>query len=420
MVAIATPIHPASVLAKTFWQLADQEPNADDAVDIALCAARALDALERTDRPKVTASTLGFLLRLEADRIYASPEQVRGDATSQRSLVFTIGVLVFERLTGYHPFGATPSRSVTNDAVDGTVDALDEAVPAELRAVLETAMAPFPADRWSSLHALRDELQRFVGNEGTLVAKAPRFRPRTAPPPCPGSAVRRVVGSRPDLQTEPPPEQRTSSVVTPPPIPKADPEPPLVDLALLEEPKRGLTFARSAALMVCGAALALAGTWYVQRGAAEADAAPAAEPVDLPALIVEADMEPEPAPALTPAPTPTPTPTPAPTPAPTPDPDPAVFSPELSGDAALEAMRSCFDMARGVELSVSLRFVKSDGLSNRVYYAPDQKISSTERECVRVQLTGISGGAAPARNTVVNYTFWLTADRGRFWAKIQR
>ena len=62
---------------------------------------------------------------------------------------------------------------------------------------------------------------------------------------------------------------------------------------------------------------------------------------------------------------------------------------------------------------------RSHYLSNRVYYAPHQKLSSSERECVQAQLTGISAGAVPARNTMVNYTFWLSAQRARFWGKIQ-
>ena len=47
MVAVATPINPAGVLAKTFWHLSGQEPNPDDPVDVALCAARAIESLER-------------------------------------------------------------------------------------------------------------------------------------------------------------------------------------------------------------------------------------------------------------------------------------------------------------------------------------------------------------------------------------
>ncbi|RMH43791.1 MAG: hypothetical protein D6689_04205, partial [Deltaproteobacteria bacterium] len=181
--AVTVPEGP-SVVPRMFWKLAGGRPNPDDPVEVALRAIAALEALERVDRPGVTASTLTFLMRLDGDRVYAAPEQLRGEPTSQRSLVFTVGVVVFETLTGCHPFGATGrSARAGGEAA--------RCVPPELRAVLETAMAPFAADRWSSLRALRDELARFVGRQRTAIAPAPR--PRSVPPPCPGSAVRRVA-----------------------------------------------------------------------------------------------------------------------------------------------------------------------------------------------------------------------------------
>jgi hypothetical protein len=398
----------AGVLAKTFWELAGREPDGARPIDVARCAARALDSLERSDRgPRVTASPLSFLLRLDSDRVYAAPEQVRGERTNQRSLVFTVGVLVFERITGVHPFGAAPSRATTDDDVDANV-------PPELRAVLETAMAPFPADRWSSLRALRTELERFVTRESSQVIVSARQRRRSVPPPCPGSAVRRVTGSRVALAPAAP-ARRTTSVATPPPIPKRAPEPPLVDIASLEEPRRAPALARSAILVAAGAALAVLAMWLVRRPSNAVADSP--EPVDLPALIVDAVPAPDPAPV--------PVPVPAPVPDPVPDPAPAAttFNPDAGGDAALAAARTCFSeqrLARGVELSASLRFTVPEGVSSKIYWAPDQKLSASERACATERLTGLAAGAPPERATVVSYTLWLHADVGRFWAKQQK
>jgi hypothetical protein len=436
MVAVAnrrqlTVAERPGVLAKTFWTLAESEPVAGNPLDVARCAVYALEALDCKDHGAlVTASTLTFLLRLESDHMYASPEQARGDRTNQRSLVFTVGVLVFEKITGHHPFGASPGRAKTDEDVE-------DMVPPELRAVLETAMAPFPADRWSSLSALRRELQRFVDREGSCVVAMPRRRRRSVPPPCPGSAVRRVVGSRaaplPQESPDVPPAQARRRVTQPPPMPAAAEEPPLVDVALLEEPRDRGGLARSAVLMVAGAVVALLAAWWIQqpgdaiaRAPANEKAAVEVEPTPLPALVVEVTLDElvvqEPTvevPAVE-----EPVAVPGPVAAPEAELDSsAVFDADRAGEAALAAMRPCFSdqrQRRGVELSASLRFAKADGLSNRVYFAAGQQVDSAERECIRGHLTGLSGGAAPDRNAIVSYTFWLSAEGGRFWAKTQR
>lgn len=469
------------VLAKTFWELAGKTPDARDPIAVASAAARALEALERTDHgPHVTAATLTFLLRLDGDRIYAAPEQTRGDATSQRSLVFTVGVLVFEKLTGQHPFGAT----VRGRSEDG---AADEKIPPELRATLDTAMAPFPADRWSSLRALRGELERIVERDRSLVVEMRRARRRSVPPPCPGSAVRRFArGSRPApipnaparadthddeellLDRRPssaPVVERakdapaapvraaiapaatvaaTASTVSTAPRRATAEALPMVDVALLES-KPWHALARALVLMSVGAGLALTAVWLVQRpfegvdGAAPRERTVAVKaPVELPGLVIELQDEEAAvtgddasgaapvtrAPVEPPAAEDTASAAGAPVEAPVAaDGEPAVFDVDRAGEAALAAIRECFDedrQRRGVELSLSLRFRADDGLSDRVYFAPAQVLDDDERSCVRERLTGLSGGAAPERHSIASFTFWLSPQRTRFWAKAPR
>jgi len=423
----ATAVERPAVLAQTFWELAGEVPKATDPVAVACAAARALEALERTDHaPHVTAATLTFLLRLDTDHVYAAPEQARGGKTNQRSLVFTVGVLVFEKLTGQHPFGALMAGAPAHEVAS-------ERIPPAIRLALDTAMAPFPADRWSSLRSLRNELERIVARERSRVVQMPRRRQRSTPPPCPGFADRRFArGSRPaPVPTAP------NRSVTLEDAPSAN-EPPLVDIALLES-KPWRAIGRSLLLMSVGAGLALSAVWLAQRPVAAAGAAVAVAdapaqaaavqtapvqtapvqtavvqtaPVDLPEIVVEvsdADAEVVAVPEVAA--------------------DASlvvhseVFDPDLAGAAGLAAMRDCFSesrLGRGVELSASLRFSRDDRLTNRVYYAPAQKLDTAERACVRQRLTGLSAGAAPERNAVISYTFWLSPKRTRFWAQSPR
>lgn len=457
------------VLANTFWELAGDAPDTSDPIAVARAAADALGALERThDAPKVTAATLTFLLRLEGDRIYAAPEQARGDATNQRSLVFTVGVLMFEKLTGQHPFGMTTRGT--------SVATADERIPPELRAALDIAMAPFPADRWSSLRALRDELERIVDRERSLVVEMKRTRRRSVPPPCPGSAVRRFArGSRPapipgapaladahdeeELVLERPvsrepataraahadtvaastastaPTASTVEASAAPRLESADAQ--WVDLALLES-KPWHSLARALVLMTVGAGLALTAVWLVQRpidgvaaSSAREPAPAAAAAVELPGIVVDVsrpaveeappvELSADEAAAAVAAPAPTLEVEPA---VATVAAEPGPLDPDRAGEAALAALSQCFDDARlrrGVELSASVRFSRDDGRSDRVYFAPAQVLTDAERGCVRERLTGLSAGAVPERHSIVSFTFWLGAQRTRFWAKLQQ
>ena len=72
----------------------------------------------------------------------------------ERALVFSVGVLIFEKLTGRHPFGevGNPERlaRIRRGEMASGVNYFP-IVPPGLRTVLVKAMGPFPEERWSSL-----------------------------------------------------------------------------------------------------------------------------------------------------------------------------------------------------------------------------------------------------------------------------
>src|SRR6185295_6600292 len=110
----------------------------------------------------VSQSTLSFLTLLrqheaQGDMSYASPEQARGESLDERSLVFSVGVLLFEELTGRHPFGAVPSARRFSRIQKGEMGSGVQyfpQVPSELRTVLMRAMGPFPEERYPNLREM--------------------------------------------------------------------------------------------------------------------------------------------------------------------------------------------------------------------------------------------------------------------------
>jgi predicted Ser/Thr protein kinase len=84
---------------------------------------------------------------------YMAPEQARGEPATVRSDVFGLGGVLFFLLSGHAPYPGGGFYDILVRASTGEWDqgALDgRAVPPRLRAVVERALAPNPADRFAS------------------------------------------------------------------------------------------------------------------------------------------------------------------------------------------------------------------------------------------------------------------------------
>ena len=119
---------------------------------------------------------------------YASPEQVRGDPVSVVSDVYSLGVLMYELLTGTRPYKvealtpagievtvcdtvpADPSKSIAirNHApAEGLPDlrSLRRLLKGDLDRIVMTALKKEPEHRYRSVEALANDIQRYLSNE---------------------------------------------------------------------------------------------------------------------------------------------------------------------------------------------------------------------------------------------------------------
>ena len=102
---------------------------------------------------------------VEGKWAYMAPEQARGEALTPRSDVFALGVVLYELLTGEHPFG----RAVTANQRDDQMRVIPPrvvrpALPAGLDAICMRALAHDPRDRYARMQQLIDALveERFA------------------------------------------------------------------------------------------------------------------------------------------------------------------------------------------------------------------------------------------------------------------
>jgi DNA-binding SARP family transcriptional activator/WD40 repeat protein/tRNA A-37 threonylcarbamoyl transferase component Bud32 len=92
-------------------------------------------------------------LRSAGSPLYASPEQARDGVATAASDQYSLGIVVWEALTGQVPFGGSTATEVLRAKLGTAVPTVTDRrpdVPDTLNAVLQRATAPHPAERYAT------------------------------------------------------------------------------------------------------------------------------------------------------------------------------------------------------------------------------------------------------------------------------
>ncbi len=112
---------------------------------------------------------------------YMSPEQALGEPATPRSDLYSLGVVLYEALTGELPFTADNPIAVSMKHVTEALRPpreIDPTIPEGMNALIVKLMAKDPEDRYASAGELADDLRRVSrGLPPAAVGKLPR--PRT-------------------------------------------------------------------------------------------------------------------------------------------------------------------------------------------------------------------------------------------------
>ncbi len=217
---------------------------------------------------------------------YMSPEQVLGKKVGPASDIFSLGVVLFETITGSAPFDSPSINSIMYQTVHETcpqASALNAELPPELDRIVSKAMAKAPEERFASMRefarALREARQMLA--DKTASSRASLLK-TLGPIPAPAKPLANLLdGLAPQKPLDPAELTRMA--------PRAEPAPPAAPAAPPESVAAARTPAPAAPPMV--------------------SAAPAPSPASAPATAAA-----PPSPAQVPAPPPTTRP-PASTPA---------------------------------------------------------------------------------------------------------
>lgn len=108
---------------------------------------------------------------------YLAPEQTREARATPATDVRALGVMLHELLAGRAPFDGATTAALLASIAEGAPAPLPPSVPADVRAIVATALATDPAARFADARALVVAIDAAIGRSAEVAVPAPRRAP---------------------------------------------------------------------------------------------------------------------------------------------------------------------------------------------------------------------------------------------------
>jgi serine/threonine-protein kinase len=115
---------------------------------------------------------------------YFSPEQAKGEGLDLRSDLYSLGVVLYELVSGRPPFAGASALATAYKQVNEAAPRLRDLVPdvpMAIEAIVAKCLTKNADMRYNSAEQLRDDLRRFMNGEPTLAVDEARARAGKAP-----------------------------------------------------------------------------------------------------------------------------------------------------------------------------------------------------------------------------------------------
>ena len=99
---------------------------------------------------------------------YFSPEQARGELATPASDIYSLGIVLFELLTGRRPWTGDTAAAIATARLTGAVPSparVHGGIPPTLDAIDRKALATNPEGRFATANAMADALEAYLGDE---------------------------------------------------------------------------------------------------------------------------------------------------------------------------------------------------------------------------------------------------------------
>jgi beta-lactam-binding protein with PASTA domain len=106
---------------------------------------------------------------------YFSPEQARGELAAPASDIYSLGIVLFELLTGQRPWRGDTAAAIATARLSGVVpspSAVKAGIPPVLEAITRRALAPRPEDRFAAAADMAEALEGYLAGDEAALARA--------------------------------------------------------------------------------------------------------------------------------------------------------------------------------------------------------------------------------------------------------